>query len=106
MSKYKGGLLTSNDSPILGNGNDVNQTINLTTLNKLQAVTWEINPEMITSNTDILKEASEDLTSIELKNRSDAFIQRNIETDAVIENLLQNGNRFYFLLSSFTSIKL
>jgi hypothetical protein len=96
-SRIKSHLLTKEqDSPILGRGNDVGQYINKGALNRLQAVPWEINEDILPYLTDTLKTSDEPLSAREQADRVNAFTIRDKETDKVIDYLLENGNKFYF----------
>lgn len=100
MNRVKSHLLTKeHDSLILNNKNNPQSTlnnINKRVINKLQAVPWEINEDVLYYINDTLKPADEPETPIQERERVKAFKLRDLETDNVINYLLENGNKFYF----------
>lgn len=93
----KSHLLTKeHDSLILGKGNNVNQHISKEAINALQSVAWELNVDILDDLRDVLKDSDEALSTYELQDRVKAFNLRDVETDNVIQYLLDNGNTFFF----------
>jgi len=98
MSKrIKSHLLTKDrDNLILGRGNQHSGYINKNAINKLQAVAWEINTDIIDDIADTLKPTDKPLTPHEMASRVSAYNVRGKETNTVIDYLLENGNKFWF----------
>lgn len=84
------------DSLILGRGNDIGQDLNKDVINALQSVAWELNIDILDSIDDVLKPSSDPLSALEIQDRKYAFSMRNMETNNVIQYLLDNGNKFFF----------
>jgi hypothetical protein len=98
-SRVTSHLLTKeHDSLILNNRNNPKSTLNNVNkgvINKLQDVAWEINEDVLYHIKDTLK-PDDSLTQLEQREREKAYILRNLETDNIIDYLLENGNKFYF----------
>lgn len=98
-SRVTSHLLTKeHDSLILNNRNNPKSTlnnINKGVINKLQDVAWEINEDVLYHIEDTLK-PDDSLSQLEQREREKAYALRNLETDNVIDYLLENGNKFYF----------
>ncbi len=90
------GKLTDNSSIILGRGNDVGQKVNIEVLNKLQAIPFSLDLDMVELLSDTMKVPEEGTPWYEVKERERAFQQLQSETNGVIDYLLENSNKFWF----------
>ena len=95
-AQSNGTLTNDSASLILGRGNDVGQRINKKFLNTIQAIPFSLNTDMVELLRDKLKPAEEKLTWSEEKDRQRGFAALVQETDATIDYLLENGNKFWF----------
>jgi DNA-directed RNA polymerase len=90
------GSLTDERSLILGRGNDVGQNINTSFLDKINAIPYSLDLEMVELLSDEVKAPDEPITWYEQKERDKAFNQLVQETNTTIDYLLENGNKFWF----------
>ena len=96
-AKTNGTLTNESSSLILGRGNDIGQHINKDFLNSIQAIPFSLNMDMLELLSDTLKEPEEELTYFDKQDRIKAFNNLLQETDTVIDYLLENDNKFWFL---------
>ena len=89
-------LTTEKNSILCGKAKDAKQKLNITAINKLQTVPWEINEQILHLISDELKPSDASLTPIEEKERVKSYTLRDKETSDVIDYLLENGNKFWF----------
>lgn len=96
-AKVDGSLTNESASLVLGRGNDVGQKINKDYLNKINKIPFKLNIDMVDLLSDTLKAPDKPMDFFELQERKRGFLQRDKETDVVVDYLLDNDNMFWFM---------
>ena len=95
-AKSDGTLTNGTSSLVLGRGNDVGQSLPKEFLNKIQAIPFTLNLDMVELLTDKLKPSKDSLSWSEEKERQRGFKNLTQETNTTIDYLIENGNCFWF----------
>lgn len=92
INQYHGGYLTTQEHCILGKGNNHSEYQALDALNIAQSVEWELDEYML-----MFKEEPNKPESVDTQSKKEAFQQMINASDGVYQNMLDHGNKFYFV---------